>query len=161
MTLVALFAASPASASDSLELMPDLLVTGILLAAFVAIISPLNRLIFSPLFRVIDEREEKIEGARRRAESVQQQAQEALERYEDSIRAAHEAAVAERRRHIDAARAELASTTRRAKDEADRDIAQAGAELATSLDSARASLRAGARELADLVAERILGRRLS
>lgn len=161
MTLAALFVASPASASDTLELVPDWQVTGILLAAFVAIISPLNRLIFRPLFQVIDEREERIDGARRRAESVQQQAQEALERYEGSIRAAHDAASAERRRQIEVARAELGETTRRAREEAEREIARAGQELGASLGAARESLRVGAGELADLVAERILGRRLS
>jgi F-type H+-transporting ATPase subunit b len=160
VALVSLAAALPAQAADQLNLTPDPWVTGALLIVFVAIIFPLDALIFQPLLRVMDEREERIDGARRRAASVEGQAQEALDRYEESIRTAHDEAAAERRRQLEVARGELQSVTRSAKDEAERDVARARDELEGSLGEARDTLRASADELASLAAERILGRSL-
>ena len=159
--LVSALAALPAQAADSLELMPDPIVTGILLISFIIIIFPLNSLIFQPLIRVMEERDEKIAGARKRAEQVQEQAQEALDRYEESIRDAHEESTAERRRRLDVARGEMHAVTSTAKDEAGRDITRAREELGASLGEARETLRGSAQELATLAAERILGRSLS
>lgn len=153
--------ALPAHASEGLVLMPDLFVTGVLLVAFVVIIFPLNRLIFQPLQRVMDEREDRIDGARRRADSVEQQAEEALARYEESIRTAYDDATAERRRQIVAAREELARVTGQAKTEAEQEAARARESLSASVSQARDSLREGAAELANLAAERILGRGLN
>jgi F-type H+-transporting ATPase subunit b len=153
--------ALPAHASDKLNLEPNPVVTVVLLVAFIAIILPLNNLIFKPLIKVMEEREERIDGARSRAVQVQAQAQQAIERYEESIRVAHDEANAERRRRIDTARGEQASVTQRARAEADREIGRAREELQASLGEARASLRGGAEDLATLAAERILGRSLS
>ena len=153
--------ALPAQASDQLELIPDVAVTLGLLVVFVLLVLPLNRLIFQPLLKVMDEREERIDGARRRAEQLQQQAQQALERHAESIRSAHDEATAERRRQLGVARSELHAVTGRAKEEAERDLSRAREELAGSLGEARETLRAGAADLASLAAERILGRSLS
>jgi F-type H+-transporting ATPase subunit b len=160
VALVSLMAALPAQAAGDLVLIPDPWVTGILLVVFVAIIFPLNSLIFQPLLRVMDEREEKIDGAKRRASSVEEQAQEALDRYEESIRSAYDEAAVERRRQLEVARAELQSVTSSAKEVAERDVARAREELEGSLGEARETLRAGAEDLASLAAERILGRSL-
>lgn len=153
--------ALPAQASETLELMPDWVVLVSLLLVFVVIIFPLNALIFQPLLRVMDERDEKIEGARARADRVERQAQEALDRYQESIRTAYEEVNAERRRKLDVARGEMQEVTRQAKSDAARDITRAREELGASLEDARESLRASAQELAGLAAERILGRSLS
>jgi F-type H+-transporting ATPase subunit b len=159
--LASLLVALPASASETLELTPDLVVTGVLFVAFLVLILPLNHLIFRPLLRVMDEREERIAGARRRAERVQVQAQESLQRYEDAIREAYQEASAERRQKLDVARAELQSVTQQARQDAEQELVRARQELQGSLSQARDSLRASASELADLAAERILGRSLS
>jgi F-type H+-transporting ATPase subunit b len=156
-----LFAAVPANASDQLELTPDPLVTGILLVSFVLLIAPLNALIFRPLFRVMDEREQRIAGARERAGHIEVQAEEALTRYEDSILAAREEAVLERRQHIETARTELMQTTRVAKAEAEQELSRAREELDGSIASARESLRGTASGLAQTAAESVLGRSLS
>jgi F-type H+-transporting ATPase subunit b len=156
-----LLAAVPARASDQLELTPDPVITGILLVAFALIIAPLNSLIFRPLLRVMDERTERIAGARNRAGQVEVQADEALARYEDSIRTAHEGAVLDRRQQIESARAELLQTTRAAKAEAERELERAREELQASIGSARDGLRESASELAQTAAESVLGRSLS
>ena len=156
-----LLSALPASASDELELMPERLITAILLGAFVALVFPLNALIFRPLLRVMDEREEKIEGSRRRAADVNAQAEAALARYEEALRDAREESMLERRSQLEAARADLVFITRRAHAEAESELENAREELDDSLRAARETLRGGAEELARIAAERILGRSLS
>ena len=152
--------ASPAQAADQLELTPDFVITGILLVSFILLIFPLNSLIFKPLLRVMDERESRISGARSRAADVQRQAEEALDRYQSAVRGAREDAVLERRRHVEAARAELLQTTRAAKAEAEAELERAREELQTGVAGARDGLRQSAEELAHLSAERVLGRSL-
>ncbi len=153
--------ALPAAAAGDLELMPTGWITAILLVAFVAIVFPLNGLIFRPLLRVMDEREDKIAGARRRAAHVEGQATDALARYEDALRGAREESMLERRAQLEAARSDLLTTTRRAKAEARKELENAREELDASLRDARETLREGSAELARLAAERILGRSLS
>ena len=159
--LASLLLALPAQASETLELTPDLIVTGVLFVAFLLLVVPLDRLIFRPLLKVMDEREERIDGARRRAERVQGQAQEALQRYEDAIREAHQEVAAERRRKLDVARVELQAVTQRARQDAEGELLRARDELEGSLADARDDLRGSANELANLAAERILGRSLA
>ena len=161
LVLAQSLAARPAQAAGTLELTPDAVVTVTLLIVFILIIFPLNNMIFQPLLRVMDEREEKIDGARQKADRVVEQAQEALERYEEAIRVAHEEATADRRRKLDVARAEMHDVTSKAKADANRDITRAREELGASLEDARQTLRGNAEELAGLAAERILGRSLS
>ena len=153
--------ATPAHAAGSLNLTPDIPVTVVLLLAFILLIFPLNQLIFAPLIKVMEERDERIAGAKARAESVQVQAQEAIDRYEEAIRVAYDESGAERRRRLDVARGELAEITQKARTEAEREVGRAREELQGSLDEARSTLRGNAEELAGLAAERILGRSLS
>jgi F-type H+-transporting ATPase subunit b len=156
-----LVVALPAAAAGDLELMPDGWITVILLVAFVAIVFPLNALIFRPLLQVMDEREDKIAGARRRAAHVEAEATDALARYEDALRGAREESMLERRAQLEAARSDLLTTTRRAKAEAAQELENAREELDASLRDARETLRGGSEALARLAAERILGRSLS
>ena len=157
-----MLAALPAHAAEQLELAPDFVVTvPVLIIFFVMVTLIVNPLIFQPLMKVMDEREERIDGARRRADQVQQQAEEALGRYEESIRAAHDEATGERRRRLDAAREELVRLTNLAKEEAQREVTRAREELSASADEARNGLREAAGALATLAAERILGRSLT
>jgi F-type H+-transporting ATPase subunit b len=161
MVAASLVVALPAAAAGDLELMPTGWITAILLVAFVAIVFPLNGLIFRPLLRVMDEREDKIAGARRRAAHVEGEATDALARYEDALRGAREESMLERRAQLEAARSDLLTTTRRAKAEAMQELENAREELDASLRDARETLREGSEELARLAAERILGRSLS
>jgi F-type H+-transporting ATPase subunit b len=134
---------------------------GTLVVLFALLIFPVNALLFKPVFRVMDERAEKIGGARRRAERLEREAETILSNYEGAVREAREQAEVDRRSLLDAARSEHASLTRAARTEAERELEHAREELGRSLSDARATLRAGAEELAPLVAERVLGRSLS
>jgi len=153
--------APTAQAATTLELVPDPIVTVVLLIAFIVIIFPLNHLIFRPLMQIMDEREERIDGTRARASEVEQQAADSLNRYREMLRAAHERAAEQRRVRIDEAREQLVVVTGQAREEAEAELARAREELSSSVDEAQESLRAAAGDLANLAAERILGRSLA
>ncbi len=175
-----LFAASarPAQASESLNLVPDYALFGlirlglipdesglgalwVMLIAFSLLVLPLNALIFQPIFRALDSRAERIQGARQRSEHLQREADSILERYETAVRETRGEAEAARQVEIGRAREEQAALTAQAKQEAERQLERARAELAQSLESARAGLRASADDLARAAAEQVLGRALS
>jgi F-type H+-transporting ATPase subunit b len=150
--------AAPARAAGGLVLVPEPFTLGALLVGFVFLIAPLNALIFRPIFRVLDERDARIEGARTRAAQLAGEAEALTSRYRDEIRQAREEAEAGRKEQLDAARSELAIITSDAKNEAETEIAGARAEISDSLLEARETLRSASQDLAKAAAERILGR---
>jgi F-type H+-transporting ATPase subunit b len=157
----ALLAAPAAHASGSLELTPDLPILVVLVIGFAVLIYPLHVLLFRPVFRVLDERRERIDGARARAEKLESDARRTLERYQGSIREVREESERARRGRLDEARAEQARIASEARGEAESEVERARRSLAESLEGARASLRQSAEELSRQAAERILGRSLS
>ena len=153
--------AGPAAASGSLVLVPDWFGTlPIMLIGFVALIFPLNALLFKPIFRALDARAERIAGARERSEQLQREADAVLDRYESAIREARGESEASRQSKLETAREEQVQLTDAARGEAEREIEGARSELNQSIDEARASLRASAEGLAQAAAEQVLGRAL-
>jgi hypothetical protein len=76
LAVAALCAASPAlAASGALNLVPEWDLLLLLIALFVALIYPLNLLIFKPILRVFDDRQEKITGTAARAERLREEAE--------------------------------------------------------------------------------------
>jgi F-type H+-transporting ATPase subunit b len=132
-----------------------------LIAFFALLIAPVDRLLFQPLLRVLDERAQRIEGTRGRASRLVRQAEELLSRYERSVRETRDEAELQRKRALEAARAQGGARTSSARGEAEREIEAARGEILAALAGARAALRAEARELANEAAARVLGRPLS
>ena len=153
--------AQPAMASDNLELLPDPTILAIMIVSFVALIYPLNQLIFKPIFQSLDERAARIDGARGRSTQLQSDADEVLERYESAIRLARGESEQARQGQLALAREEQASLTTQARGEAEVELERARDELGQSLEEARASLRSSAEDLAKAAAEQVLGRALS
>ena len=133
----------------------------ILVLIFTALVYPVNTLIFKPIFRVLDERKEKIAGTRRRADRLFAEAGAVLERYEQSVREVRQDAEQERKQTLVRARADGAAKTAEARGEAEREVARAREEVAAALDDARGTLRAQSEGLASEIAARVLGRALS
>jgi F-type H+-transporting ATPase subunit b len=173
IALAAFLLATPAVAADSLELIPDYQLFGLLgkgegigalwimLIGFVVLTFPLNALIFQPIFRALDARAERIQGARDRSMQLQTDADDVLDRYETEIREARSESEASRQSQLASARDEQSSLTTQAKSEAEQELARARGELNQSLEEARATLRESADDLATAAAEQILGRPLS
>jgi F-type H+-transporting ATPase subunit b len=162
LTAASTLIASSAFASDKLELIPDYMRTmPILIIGFVLLVFPLNQLIFKPIFRALDERIARIQGARDRSSQLQHAADEVLERYEAAIREARGESEVARQRQLATAREEQVLLTTQARTAADGELERARAELSGAIDEARSSLRASAEDLAQTAAEQVLGRALS
>lgn len=153
--------ASPAHASKGLVLFPDPLWLLVLLVSFAALVIPMNALLFKPIFRVLDERAEHIDGARRRASKLQSEADEMLQRYRESVAEVREEADLARRQQLEAARTESAAQASAARSQADGIIERGRAEMESWLAGARADLRSSVEPLARVAAERVLGRVLN
>jgi len=167
-----LLVAGRAAASDSLQLLPDYGLFDwfgesyfgalwVMIVGFVLLVFPLNQLIFKPIFQSLDNRAERISGARNRSVDLQKQADAVLDRYESAIREARGESEQARQAGLLQAREEQATLTAEARAEAERELVSARAELVQSLEDARASLRSTAEELAGEAAEQVLGRALS
>ena len=154
--------ASRALASEGISLVPDFTTTlPLLILVFAILVLPLNRLIFRPIFRVLDARLDQIEGNRMRSKQVSAQADDALRRYEQSIQQVREDAERDRRARLEAVRGETADRAATARFEAEAEIARARELVAVALADARTSLRVQAEELATEAAGRLLGRDVS
>lgn len=146
------------AAGGSLEIFPKIELLIPLLVLFAVLVIPVNRLVFKPLFRVLDERAERIEGARARAARLEREADQIVEQYEATVRATREDAERARREELDGARRDTHDTTGAARAEAEGEVEAARRALRESLETARTALRAQSRELAREAASRVLGR---
>ena len=131
-----------------------------LIALFVLMIFPINKLLFQPIFRVLDEREARIEGARKRADEIGAEAEATLGRYRSAVRRARDEAESGRKEVLEQARREQAQLTGSVRSEAEATISRAREEVAGALEDARSQLRRQAEELAREAATRVLGRNL-
>jgi F-type H+-transporting ATPase subunit b len=158
--LLGLLAALPVQAAgESLEIFPDERIF-YLIVLFVLLVFPVNKLLFHPIFRVLDERDARIEGARKRADQIGAEAEATLDRYRSAVRSAREDAEGERKEVLEQARREQAQLTGSVRSEAEATINRAREEVTGALDEARSQLRQQAEELAREAATRVLGRSL-
>jgi len=157
---VVVVAGTAHASGDELVLLPDIKVL-LLMALFAALVLPMNALLFKPIFRVLDAREEKTAGTRKRADHLAAEAQTMIERYEQSIREVRQDAEDARKQTLAAARADGSATTASARGAAESEVSHAREEIATALDQARETLKTQSAALANEVAERALGRPLS
>jgi F-type H+-transporting ATPase subunit b len=161
LVLASLLLSVPArAAGGGIEIMPDPGKLLPLVALFVLMIVPVNRLIIRPLLAVLDEREQRIAGSRARASEIAKRADQVLAGYEGSVARAREEAEVERRGTLDQARAAQTARVSREREEAERTLERARAEVGAALAQARTRLHADAQQLAEQAAERLLGRSL-
>lgn len=146
------------AAEDAFTIFPDPLWLLVLILIFLALVVPLDRLLFRPMMKALDERRVRIEGARERAEVVADQADEVLGRYQRAVEAARREAEASRREVLDRARREQTQVMTQAREEAEAQRAQARGQVADALEAARGQLRDESHELAREIASRLLGR---
>jgi F-type H+-transporting ATPase subunit b len=157
----ALFAGAAAASEGDLVLLPDW--TGklpILIVLFGLLMIPVNAILFKPIFQVLDAREERTSGTRKRAEKIMKDAEETLTGYERAVREARAEAEQVRKRETAAAREENATLIAAARVESESHLESARTELAVALEQSRQTLRGDARSLADEAASRVLGRAL-
>jgi F-type H+-transporting ATPase subunit b len=156
-----LAAGNASAAGDSLVLLPDFLgKLPLMIVLFVLLMFPANAMLFKPIFKILDEREERTAGTRRRAVQVTADAEETLAKYEAAVREVREQSESDRKAQIAQARQENAALTAEARSAAESELERAGSELAAALDESRATLRAQAETIAEEAATQVLGRPL-
>ena len=160
---VLLVAALPgvAQATEELNLVPNTTIMVGLLIAFLLLVYPLNALLFKPIFRVLEEREERIAGARRRADQLEGEANDVIDRYRGAVNEVRDEAEQARRAQLESARSKQVDITTAAREAAEVEIDRARSEIRGAVDDARSSLRNEVESLARQAAERIAGRELS
>jgi F-type H+-transporting ATPase subunit b len=140
--------------------LPDLSVVWVIF--FVLLLTAvLNRLLFKPLLRVMEERQRAISSAREMAERAAHEAQRAAAEFDRKTSEAR----AQLYRQMDEMRRtamdERAAIMARTRAEAEAEIAAASAKLQAEAEDARQRLSVDADALGAAVAERILGRKAS
>lgn len=138
----------------------DLSVLWVIVSVLLSV-AALNWLVFKPLTRIMGEREHAIRSAQALAARSAAEASAASAEFEARTRAARAEIAREfedTRRAGQALRQELVDQTRA---EVDTHLTRAASELARDSAAARADLDEEARRLADEIAERVLGRRIS
>ena len=141
-------------------MLPDLSVVWVIF--FVLLLTAvLNRLLFKPLLRVMEERQRAITSARELAERSALEAKRAAAEFDRKTGEAR----ADLYRQMDEMRRtamdERAAILVRTREEAESEIAAASAKLQAEADDARRRLSTDAESLGAAVAERILGRKAS
>ena len=162
-TLVAcaLCAGTAAASEGGLVLLPDWFgKLPMLVVLFALLMVPVNTLLFKPIFQVLDAREEKTAGTRKRAEKVMKNADETLAEYERAVREVRAESEQARKSEAAAARKENSAAIDAARAESERQLERARIELAAALEESRQALSASAQGLADEAASRVLGRPL-
>ena len=130
----------------------------LVLFLFIILVFVLNRILFRPIGRVLDERQTLTEGAANQARAARRTYEARLAEYEATIRQTRAesykrseqeraAAVEERRRLIDEAKLQAHEQIDRAKQEIEQQVALA-----------RAALESESRQIAERISRTVLGR---
>jgi F-type H+-transporting ATPase subunit b len=114
---------------------------------------------FGPFARLLKQRYEATEGAKKAAEESLRQAELRVAEYEEKLRAARNEIYAQQDKALKNLEAEQSAQLGTVRREAEAKIGQARGELAAEVDQAKTSLDAQNSELADQIVSRILGGR--
>jgi F-type H+-transporting ATPase subunit b len=129
-----------------------------IIALFLLFVFVMNRLLFKPIGRVLDQRQTLTEGATNEARATARRYQVRLAEYEASIRQAR----GESYRRLEEARAKALEERRRlieeAKQKASGEIEQAKSEIKQQADDALIKLEVEARQIAADISRTVLGR---
>lgn len=128
------------------------------LVNFLLLMFLLDRLLFRPMARVLDERRQRTEGRRQRAAQVSAEAESIWAEYQQRIQEAKAEADAARTRLIRDGEAERQKILDAAAEQADKTVAEIRARVRAEAEEARRALRAEAQVIAGQMAQRILGR---
>lgn len=143
-----------------LQILPDLTLV-IQIVLFLVFIWAMNALLFRPTLRVIEDRQERIEGSRKRAGELQARIEETVAKHTARVRDARMNGERERARLVQEATAEEEHIANEGRERAARSTAEIREAIARDAGAARGELEGRAREFAALIAERVLGRRVA
>lgn len=148
------------SHAAALNLNPDPVLVGTWVVLFLLLIYPVNRFFLRPLTRVLEQREERTQGALDQAEQLLVEARGLQGELEEALRRARERARARQAELTAETQEEERHVLDRAREDASRTVDAMRDAVGRELEQARASLRHDATALAREAAEKILGRAL-
>jgi F-type H+-transporting ATPase subunit b len=128
------------------------------LLLFVTFIIVLKPLLFDPLLRVFEAREQRTEGARQSAREMDEQAAELILRYEKELEVVRRDAAEDRDRLREETQRLEARILAEARADATRIIEEGKAKIATEVLELRRELEAQRPQLAAEIASKVLGR---
>ncbi len=131
------------------------------LANFLLLMFLLNRLLFRPMFRILEERRERTEGRKRLAERTTAEAESLWDDYQKKLQEAKADADRTRVALVRQAEGERQKMVDLAAAQAEKTVAEIRARVRADAEKAREALRGETEKLADSMAERILGRSVS
>jgi F-type H+-transporting ATPase subunit b len=128
------------------------------LLLFLLFVFVMNRLLFRPVSRILDQRRTLTVGAANEARAAARRYEMKLNEYETTVRQAR----AENYKKLEASRAVALDERRQvieaAKQQTADEIARAKAEIARQADAARQTLEADSRQIAENISRTVLGR---
>ena len=130
------------------------------LAILLILMVALSNILFKPFIGVLQERREWVEGAERKARELQQQTEERMEKYRDTLATAQAQGANIREEIRKESLAKEMEILQKAMEEASRYLDGMKTRVQEETQIARANLRLHAQNLSREIAEKILGRTL-
>jgi F-type H+-transporting ATPase subunit b len=125
---------------------------------FIVFVFALNRVLFKPVGRVLDERETLTDGARSEARAASRRYQARLDDYESRIRDARVTTYRQLEQRRAAALEERRLLIEESKNRAVQEIELAKSEIARQVGQARTALETESRQIAERIFRTVLGR---
>ena len=143
--------------AESIQLVPDGTLV-IHIAIIITMVFILNRVLFRPINRILDERENRTRGRSKEAREIIQRVGESMSRYEDSLRQAraegYRLLEQQQAKALDERQDKIASVRK----EVEEVIGQERGKIQAQADEARATLGDEARRMAASISSQILRR---
>jgi F-type H+-transporting ATPase subunit b len=121
----------------------------------------LNKVLFQPYLKLLDERESKTTGAQHDSAELEHEGARLRAQYEEKIGQAQSVAAVERERILQGAREEREKILAKARQEAGQTLSLRRQEIATALEAERRLAAAEAATIAAEIASKVLGRRVA
>lgn len=118
----------------------------------------LNRVLFQPYLRLLEERERRTSGAEHDSADLEREGTRLRAEYEDRILSAQTAAYAEKERLLQGVRAEREKTLAGARQEATQTLERARREIASAVEAERNLAASESAQIAAVMASKALGR---
>jgi len=143
--------------TESIQLVPDGTLV-IHIAIIITMVFILNRVLFRPVNRALDERENRTRGRSKEAREIIRRVEGSLSRYEDSLRKAraegYRLLEQQQAKALDERQCQIASVRKDVEEE----IEQERGRIQAQSDEARATLEVEARRVAATISSQILRR---
>jgi F-type H+-transporting ATPase subunit b len=147
--------AAAAGGAVTLDLDKTLVVQMLLFMVLIVVLKPL---LFDPVLRVFEQREQRTEGARAEARALQEKAGELLRKYEKELERLRQMATQERERLRGEASRLEAEILSEAREASNKIVENGRSRIETELRAVEQQLSARTDELAKSMASRVLGR---